>query len=210
MAENADLSRKAARREAPVLSAVSGAGRDSDLLAAVVRGDGQAFRALMDRHLAPMVSVARHMTRDSALAEDIAQDAFLRLWRSAGSIEVGEAGVRPWLRRVVANLSIDRLRLTSREVVSDELPEASEPASQLRGLEQAELSVRVGAALDALPDRQRVALSLFHYEGMSQIDIASAMQISADAVESLLARARRQLRQTLQREWKEMMPGADD
>ena len=85
----------------------------------------------MERHLGSIVSVARRMLRDDAEAEDLAQEAFLRLWRSGATLEIGPAGIRPWLRRVVSNLCLDRVRGQGRVKVVDELPEVPEPAKQL-------------------------------------------------------------------------------
>lgn len=178
---------------------------DAALVAAAADGDAAAFRSLVDRHLSSALAVARRMLRDDAEAEDVAQEALLRLWRSAEGLEVGAQGVRPWLRRVVSNLSVDRMRSTKRLSVVEEVPERSEPASQQAHLEAQDVSKRVDAALKELPDRQRMALTLFHYEGLSQIEVGKIMGISDEAVESLLARARRGLKGALHDEWRELL-----
>lgn len=177
------------------------AGDESALVAAVAKGEAAAFRQLLERHLAGVTAIARRMLRDDAEAEDVAQEAFLRLWRTGSSLDIGAGGVRPWLRRVVSNLCIDRIRGASRQTVTDEVPEQAEEAGQLKGMEKAELGSRVDHALKALPERQRMALTLFHFEGMSQNEVAAAMEISAEAVESLLSRARRALKASLKDEW---------
>ena len=87
----------------------------------------------------------------------------------------------------------------------EEVPERSEPASQLARVEAGEVSQRVDAALKDLPDRQRMALTLFHYEGLSQIEVGRIMGISDEAVESLLARARRSLKVALRDEWRDLL-----
>ena len=90
--------------------------------------------------------------------------------------------------------------------MTDELPEEATRPDQLRSLEEQELGARMDRALKALPERQRLALTLFHFEGMSQLEIAAVMDISDQAVESLLARARRTLKATLQEEWRALLP----
>jgi RNA polymerase sigma-70 factor (ECF subfamily) len=178
---------------------------EATLVAAAADGDAAAFRALVERHLSGVLAVARRMLRDEAEAEDVAQEAMLRLWRSADGLEVGPQGLRPWLRRVVSNLCVDRMRSGRRLTVVAEVPERSEPASQLADVEAGEVSQRVDAALKDLPDRQRMALTLFHYEGLSQIEVGRIMGISDEAVESLLARARRSLKFALRDEWRDLL-----
>jgi RNA polymerase sigma-70 factor, ECF subfamily len=186
------------------------ASEDAGLVAAAAGGDAAAFRALVDHHLSGALAVARRMLRDDAEAEDVAQEALLRLWRSSDGLEVGPQGVRPWLRRVVSNLCVDRMRSGKRLTVVEEVPERIEPATQLAHLEAQDVSQRVDAALKDLPDRQRMALTLFHYEGLSQIEVGRIMGISDEAVESLLARARRSLKASLRDEWRELIASGDN
>jgi RNA polymerase sigma-70 factor (ECF subfamily) len=174
---------------------------DEALLVRVFARDQAAFRLLVDRHMPSLLLLARRLLRDEAEAEDVAQEAFLRLWRQGAGLEIGPAGVAPWLKRVVSNLAIDKLRVRGRFEVTDEPPEQAEAADQLRRLEQRELSDRVEEALRRLPDRQRLALTLFHYEGLSMEEAGRMMGASAEAIESLLARARRSLKVALADDW---------
>ena len=180
------------------------------LLAAAARGDGQAFQVLVHTHLGAMLGTARRMLGDAAEAEDVAQEAMLRLWRNAATLQLGPGGLKPWLRRVVSNLAIDRIRSSRNTSVVAEVPEQLVPATQATGLEQRELSRRVQTALVALPERQRLALVLFHFEGLSQIEVGESLGVSDEAVESLLARARRTLKVALKEEWQQLLPDALD
>ncbi|MGH6814961.1 MAG: sigma-70 family RNA polymerase sigma factor [Hyphomicrobiaceae bacterium] len=182
---------------------------DAHLLAAAARGDAAAFRSLLDRHLGAALATARRTLKDDTEAEDVVQEAMLRLWRSADRIDVAADGVRPWLRRVVVNLCIDRMRSGRRTVLTDEPPDRPLPAAQVRNVLERDLSTRVAAALQALPERQRMALTLFHYEGLSQAEVGEALEVSEEAVESLLARARRALKAALADEWQQLLPGDD-
>ncbi len=181
-------------------------GEDALLLGRVRARDQAAFRSLADRHMPALLNLARRLLRDPADAEDVAQEAFLRLWTSSPTLEPGPGGLRPWLRRVATNIAIDRLRVRGRLELKDELPEVAEPAGQLTALQETDLTARVGEALGQLAERQRIALTLFHYEGLSMNEIASIMGLSEGAVESLLARARRTLKGILHDEWRSLIP----
>lgn len=178
---------------------------DRALLVRVGRQDQAAFRMLVDRHLGAIVTLARRMLRDEAEADDIAQEALVRLWRSGETLELGPHGLRPWLRRVTSNLCLDRIRQSRRTVVSDEVPEIEEAPTQMTSLEEQDVASRVGEAMAALPERQRRALALFHHEGLSQAEVGEVLGVSDEAVESLLARARRALRKSLEKEWKGLL-----
>ena len=180
------------------------AAEDATLLAKVVAGDAAAFRTITERHLSAVLALARRMLRDDAEAEDIAQETMLRLWRSSSGIELGNYGLRPWLRRRLQPL-YRRTRSGKRVSVVEEVPEVSQPADQITSIEMREASARVDAALKALPERQRLALVLFHFEGLSQVEVGSSMGISDEAVEFLLARARRALKAELKEEWRSLI-----
>lgn len=186
------------------------AGDERTLMARLRARDAGAFRMLVDRHMSLLLGVARRILHDEAEAEDVVQEAFVKLWQSGAGLEIGDAGVRPWLRRVVTNQCIDRIRAGRRTDVTDQIPEQPVPATQLTSLAENDLSARVTFALQQLPERQRQALALFHFEGLSQSEVAAALAVSDEAVESLLSRARRTLRGALRDEWRQLLPGDGD
>jgi len=191
----------------------AGAGPHSEdvvLLKRLAASDGDAFRAVTVRFVPQLLALARRMLRDESEAEDVVQEALVRLWRNAGTLELGPHGLRPWLRRVVSNLSIDRLRSRMNTSVTDEVPETPVAPTQLSGIEEREMTARVDQALRALPDRQRAALTLFHFEGLSQIEVGRMLGITDEAVESLLARARRTLKTALKDEWRALLPSVEE
>ena len=178
---------------------------DGRLMAAVAAGEAGAFRQVVDAELQRVLAVARRVLGNDGEAEDVAQEALLRLWQQAANWRAGEARIRTWLHRVAVNLSIDRLR-RRREESDDAAPERAAPGGQQRRIEARDLARAVDQALQALPERQRIALALFHYEGASMAEVADAMETSPDAVESLLGRGRRALKALLADRWREMLP----
>ncbi|MGD2132622.1 MAG: RNA polymerase sigma factor [Maricaulaceae bacterium] len=170
---------------------------DADLVARIGEGDAQAVRALVDRHLGRTLALARRMLGDEAEAEDVAQELFVRVWRNAGKWRPGKAKFETWMRRVALNLCYDRLR-RRREMVTDEPPEQIDGAlNAFERIDADDVSARVEQAMAALPERQRAAITLCSFEEMSNIDAADALEISVEALESLLARGRRKLRALL-------------
>ena len=179
---------------------------DQALLARLAAGDAAVFSRLVERHLPRLLGIARRMLRDDAEAEDVSQEALVRLWRNAEKLELGPGGLTPWLRRVVSNLCIDRVRAGRHLAVVEEVPEQPEAASQVRTLGERELATRMNEALQKLPDRQRLALTLFHYEGLSQVEVGEILGASDEAVESLQGRARRTLKTVLGTHWQQLLP----
>ena len=167
---------------------------DEALLIAFGNGDAGAARALTLRLTPRILGFATRMLGgDRAEAEDVAQDAMLRLWKVAAEWRQGEAKVTTWLFRVVTNLCTDRLRKI-RGVGLDTIPEPedSAPGADER-LQQAARAKALDAALAELPERQRQAVILRHIEGISNPEIAVVMDIGVEAVESLTARGKRAL-----------------
>jgi RNA polymerase sigma-70 factor, ECF subfamily len=147
-----------------------------------------------------IVTYARRLLGSVADAEDVAQETFLRAWQKADTYQP-RARARTWLLAMTHNLAIDRLRRhrVRREESSEDEDQTVGPSSQ----EPAELLLRkmtaleVGRALDALPERQKVALLLAHEQGLSGLEIAEVLATTPEAIESLLARGRRNLRALL-------------
>jgi RNA polymerase sigma-70 factor (ECF subfamily) len=170
---------------------------DAGLLARMGQGDEAATRLLASTKLPRVLALARRILGDADEAEDVAQETFLRVWRQAGRWRPGAARFDTWLHTVVLNLCRDRLR-RRRETMVDVLPEMADPAlPQDAVMAEAEQSRRVAAAVAALPERQREAILLVHYQDLSNIAAAQALEVSVDALESLLARGRRTLRNGL-------------
>jgi RNA polymerase sigma-70 factor, ECF subfamily len=189
-----------------VLSSRLDTASDTELVRLSANGDQRAFRLLLGRHLTAVLATARRILNDESEAEDVAQEATVRLWTLAGTLVVPDYGVRPWLKRVATNLALDRLRARRRVDVTDQVPETPEPPAQGRALDAANRKLAVGQALANLPERQRLAVTLFHFEGLSQSEVGAALAISDDAVESLLARGRRALKLALKDDWRALLP----
>ncbi len=166
---------------------------DETLLDLYGQGDPAAARALTLRLTPRVLGYAARLLTDRAEAEDVTQEAMLRLWKMAPDWRSGEAKVSTWLYRVVTNLCTDRLRRT-RGVDIDAVPEPGDdqPAADER-LQQATRMAALDKALATLPDRQREAVVLRHIEGLSNPEIAEILDISVEAVESLTARGKRAL-----------------
>ncbi|MDW3225559.1 MAG: RNA polymerase sigma factor [Paracoccaceae bacterium] len=166
---------------------------DDALLVLYANGDRSAAPLLTSRLLTRVLAQARYMLSDAAEAEDVAQEAMLRLWRIAPDWRQGEAQVTTWLYRVVANLCLDRLR-KKRSKGLDEIAEPADPApSVAQNMQERARGDALQNALDQLPDRQKQAIILRHIEGLPNPQIAKVMDISPRAVESLTARGKRAL-----------------
>jgi RNA polymerase sigma-70 factor (ECF subfamily) len=168
---------------------------ETRLMRLVGQGDAAAYRTLADRHLRSIVSYAYRLLADRNEAEDIAQETFLRLWTGAGKWKP-EARLTTWLHRVAHNLCIDHLR-RRRERGSQ--PAESYPTDDRPSglVERRRIARTVEEAVGELPERQRAAIMLVHYQGLTNLEAAEVLQVGVEALESLLARARGTLRERL-------------
>ncbi|MGY2401831.1 RNA polymerase sigma factor [Pseudomonas sp. SDO5271_S396] len=172
---------------------------DVELLARIGNNEPAAVTEMVTRKLPRLLALAGRLLGDAEEARDVAQESFLRIWRQAASWRPGEARFDTWLHRVALNLCHDRLRRRRERPLDDEhiVEPVDTTPSPDEQLEAADRSARMAAALATLPERQREAIVLQYYQELSNIDAAALMNISVEALESLLSRARRQLRSQL-------------
>jgi RNA polymerase sigma-70 factor, ECF subfamily len=170
---------------------------DDELVRRAGQGDPAAVQALVARKLRRVLALAERMLGDPAEAEDVAQETFIRVWRNAARWRPGAAKFDTWLHRVTLNLCYDRLR-RRREWPTADPPDAPDPGpAPDRGLLALDVGRRVREALQALPQRQREAIVLCHYQELGNIEAAGLMGVSIEALESLLSRGRRTLKAAL-------------
>lgn len=175
---------------------------DDALMVLFSNGDADAASTLAYRHTPHVLALAYRMLGDQAEAEDVVQDALMRLWKIAPDWRQGEAKVSTWLYRVASNLCTDRLRKHAGKRRTADINSVAEPADGAPSVEASLIGKdRADAlqnALKMLPERQRQAVSLRFLQELSNPEVAEVMEISVDAVESLLARGKRGLASALE------------
>lgn len=165
---------------------------DEELMVSAGTGDLDAFEELVRRYQQMAVGLAGRMLGDAHQAQDVAQEAFLRVWQGAARYRP-TAAFRTYFYRVLTRLCIDHWRRPT-PATGEGLERAEGPSDPPEeAMLRRERAERVRTALDRLPRRQRTALVLRHYEGLSYEEIASVMDCSGRAVDSMLTRARRRL-----------------
>jgi RNA polymerase sigma-70 factor (ECF subfamily) len=169
---------------------------DEELMLRIAKGEERAFRALVPRYAARAISLARGIVGNDADAEDIVQDAFLRVWVNAPRWRP-QAAFRTWFYRIVFNLSLNRRR----RAPFLPLEAAGDPPDPAAGagerIERHESDQMVAAAIAALPGRQRAVIMLTYDEELTNADAAMVLGTSVAGIESLLVRAKRTLREKL-------------
>ncbi len=168
------------------------------LLLRVAGGDVAAFNALVQMLTRQAQALAWRTLNDKAAAEDVCQQAFLKLWTAADRFDPARGSAEAWFRRILINLCLDRRRsIKPVQPIEDgfDIADAA-PDPEARAI-AADRQGRIDAAMARLNPRQRAALTMFHGEGCSMAEIAEVMQTTAKAVEGLLGRARNELRTML-------------
>jgi len=171
---------------------------DNELMQAVALADARAFSLLMGRHVPSMTALARRITLNGSDADDIVQEAFLRVWVHAPRWRSeGLAQFRTWLQRIVTNLAIDRCR-KPKNLPLETAGDPADPSLDAEAKMQINDEIRqVRAALLKLPPQQRAAIALYYYDDLTAAQVAEVLDRRTGAIEVLLTRARRALRSLL-------------
>lgn len=182
---------------------------DAALMLRVKRGDRQAFAALVDKYQQPVMNLVARTIRDETEAEDLAQNVFIQVWKSARRYKVS-AKFTTWLFTIARNLCLNEIRRRSRHPAESldaaVHPDEDQPARQFEDKREfspdaaaihGELARKIGQALSELPENQRTAILLFQRQELSYEEIAGVLDCSLSATKSLIHRGRETLKQKL-------------
>lgn len=170
---------------------------DEQLMRRIQEGDQTAFNALVNQHINPLYHFTKRMLGNNTDAEDIVQETFLRAWKHALSWQPNKAKLSTWLHRIAHNLCIDMSRKQRMKLVELQEDHVITERQVSDDIHQEEVSAQVADALHGLPERQRSAIILCYYQGLSNQQAAEILDVSVSALESLLARGRRSLKTRL-------------
>lgn len=175
-------------------------GMEQELIVRAQTGDKAAFQQLVHQSLPNVIGLSYQMLGDRTEAEDLAQEVMLSLWQNLEKYDPDRGRLSTWVYRITANRCLDRLRRKKVDQLDDDY-DAPVEAEQHDALFDKQVSKEIDGAMQDLPERQQLAITLFHYQGHSMQEIGEILDCSVDAVESLLARARRSLKQSLAPLW---------
>lgn len=179
---------------AEALARIESRQSDDALMARVAQRDALAFHAIVDRHMIAVHRLAYRMLGDAASAEDVTQEALLRLWDHADRWQAGGIGIAAWLRRVATNLCLDRLR-RQKFAGENEIPDCADEAPLADEIiEEEQMRALTMDCIGQLPDRHRAAIVLTYYEQRPNAEAAALLEMNIKAFESLLLRARQTLK----------------
>jgi len=203
------LDRMSDESSSPLDAPIDAAAQDLAWMARVKNGDEEAFRELIEAHQHRVVGTVAKMLGDETDAEDIAQQVFVRIWRSASRYQP-TAKFTTWLFKITRNLVFNELRRRKRHpaysldrsVEEDEQPlQAADPTTKGpdTALLDEEMQAAIQRAIDELPEVQRMAIVLRRYDDISYEEIGAILNLSVPAVKSVIFRARTELREKLRR-----------
>lgn len=173
---------------------------DAALLARISEGNASAFAALVERHNRRFYALAYRFTMHRQEAEDVVQDAFLKLWERPDQWQADRnTRFTTWFYRVVVNLCLDRKKRKRPLPLAEDFDMADDRPSQEESFSGHQQRKLLESAIADLPERQRVALNLCFYEGLSNQEAADVMQLNLKALQSLLMRAKATLKETFAR-----------
>jgi len=170
---------------------------DFQLMESITEGNKAAMGEFVARHINRMKSFALRYIGRASDAEDIVQEAFFKMWCKAPQWQARDLPPTNWLYRITYNLCIDDIRKRKLEVAIDDDIDFIDSALPENNLIERKKKELLSMALNKLPERQHTAILLCHYQGQSNRDAAAIMDISVDALESLLSRGRRKLKERL-------------
>jgi len=186
------------------------AGSDEDLLERMRFDDVEAYRLLVERHIDHAYAVAMRILKIPADAEDVTQDALVKAWVNRHQWDAGRAKFSTWLYRVIVNRCIDKQRLVKTEWLDDVDEPAADITDAVTLIHRQRVYDRLEDALHRLPTQQRVAIVLSYYEDMSNLEVSEVMGTTVGAVESLLKRGRKRLRELLRQVEGDIRVGLSD
>lgn len=172
---------------------------DDALLERMKADDSEAYRILVERHVDRAYALALRTLRNSADAEDVAQEALVKAWTHRHSWQPGKAKFSTWLYRVVFNRCIDLKRMPSNACLDDVAEPEDDCPDSVDSIHRRQVYGRLEDALATMPEQQRAALTLAYFDEMGNSEIAAVLGTTVQAVESLLKRGRQGLRERLRR-----------
>ncbi len=171
---------------------------DNELLALIQDGSSQAFALLVERHTERFYRLAYRYVQSKEAAEDMVQDAFLKLWEDPHRWQADKnAKFTTWFYRVVVNLCLDWQKKKQPVELNEDMPIIDERESADEAMQRKQQQIALECAIAALPERQRTAINLCYDEGLSNQEAADVMAINLKALQSLVMRAKTTLKERL-------------
>jgi RNA polymerase sigma-70 factor (ECF subfamily) len=178
---------------------------DHDLIKHIALGHSASFAIIVFRYTDRYLAMAQRVLGDREEAKDAIQDAFIKLWEKAQSFDPNKAKFSTWFYRIVLNQCLDKKRKKRPISLPENFDIKDESINQEQQADETQTAATVKAQLDRLPDKQKTAIILCYFEGLSNKEAAEVLDLNIKALESLLSRGRKTLAQTLAPHVKELL-----